>query len=216
MSLAGGTLGVALAAVLLGSVATLAPVSIPRLDRASIDPAVLGFALLLSVVTGVLFGLVPALRVSRESLQTTLALDSRASVGGSSHRARGLLVVGDLALALVLLASAGSMVKSVVRLMGVNPGFNTDRVLTLQFSLIGTRYREDAAVVAFVDSALDRIKAIPGVEAAAAAGQIPLGGNGDTWGFHIEGRIKPNPSEDPAVERYSVTPDYFRVLGIPC
>ncbi len=215
LSLAGGTLGVALAAVMLGSVATLAPVSIPRVDRASIDPAVLGFALLLSVVTGVLFGLVPALRVSRESLQTTLALDSRASVGGSSNRARGLLVVGDLALALVLLASAGSMVKSVVRLMGVNPGFNTDRLLTLQFSLIGTRYREDAAVVAFVDSALDRIRAIPGVEAAAAAGQIPLGGNGDTWGFHIEGRIKPNPSEDPAVERYSVTPDYFRVLGIP-
>ena len=215
LSLAGGALGVALAALLLGSVATLAPVSIPRLDRASIDPFVLGFALLLSVVTGVLFGLVPALRVSRDSLQATLALDSRASVGGSSGRARGLLVVGDLALALVLLASAGSMVKSVVRLMGVNPGFTTDGVLTLQFSLIGTRYREDAAVVSFVNRALDRIRAIPGVEAAAAAGQIPLGGNGDTWGFHIEGRIKPNPSEDPAAERYSVTPDYFRVLGIP-
>ena len=76
LSLAGGALGVALAALLLGSVATLAPVSIPRLDRASIDPGVLGFALLLSVVTGVLFGLVPALRVSRESLQATLALDS--------------------------------------------------------------------------------------------------------------------------------------------
>jgi putative ABC transport system permease protein len=215
LSLAGGALGVALAGLLLGSVATLAPVSIPRLDHASIDPGVLGFALLLSVVTGVLFGLVPALRVSRESLQATLALDSRTSVGRPSHRTRGLLVVGDLALALVLLASAGSMVKSVVRLMGVNPGFNTDRVLTLQFSLIGTRYREDAAVVSFMDRALDRIKAIPGVEAAAAAGQVPLGGNGDTWGFHIEGRIKPNPSEDPAVERFSVTPDYFRVLGIP-
>ena len=88
-------------------------------------------------------------------------------------------------------------------------------MLTLQFSLVGTRYREDAAVVSFMNRALDRIRAIPGVEAAAAAGQVPLGGNGDTWGFHIEGRIKPNPSEDPAAERYSVTPDYFRVLGIP-
>jgi len=215
LSLAGGALGVALAALLLGSVATLAPVSIPRLDRASIDPWVLGFALLLSLVTGVLFGLVPALRVSRDSLQSTLALDSRASVGGSSHRARGLLVVGDLALALVLLASAGAMIKSVIKLMGVNPGFHTDRLLTLQFSLIGTRYAEDAAVVSFVERALDRIKTIPGVEAAAAAGQVPLGGNGDTWGFHIEGRTKPNPSEDPAAERYSVTPDYFRVFGIP-
>jgi putative ABC transport system permease protein len=126
-----------------------------------------------------------------------------------------VLVIGDFALALVLITGAGLMLKSMSRLMGVNPGFNADRVLTLQFSLIGPRYTEDSAVLAFVDRVLDRISHFPGVDAAATAGQIPLGGNGDTWGFHIEGRIKSNPSEDPSVERFSVTPEYFRVLEIP-
>ena len=148
LSLAGGALGVALAALLIRGASSRWRRSRFRASIApSIDPGVLGFALLLSVVTGVLFGLVPALRVARASSSPRWCSDSRSSVGGSSHRARGLLVIGDFALALVLLASAGAMVKSVIRLMEVNPGFNTDRVLTLQFSLVGTRYREDAAVV---------------------------------------------------------------------
>jgi putative ABC transport system permease protein len=133
-------------------------------------------------------------------------------------------VVLDLALALVLLTGAGLMLKSVGRLLQVDPGFDPERVLTMPMSLlrpaqahhrhVGTAYTEDSAVVAFQERLLERVRAVPGVEAAAVAGQIPLGGNGDRWGFHIEGRESANPAEAPSVERYSVSRDYFRVMGI--
>jgi putative ABC transport system permease protein len=186
----------------------------PRLERLRIDSVVLGFAAAVSLVTGLLFGLVPALRVSA-TLQDGLALGSRGSVGAGSHRARRLLVVADLALALVLLAGAALMLKSLERLTRVDPGFSTSRVMTLQFSLVGEAYREDSAVLRFIDRTVERVRALPGVEAAAAAGQIPMGGNGDSFGFHIDGMMRPNPAEDPSAERYSVTPEYFRVMDIP-
>ena len=214
LSFAGSILGVGLAAATLQVVARIAPVSIPRLAHATIDGTVLAFAVGLALLTGVLFGILPALKTARHGLQSTLALDSRTNVGGGG-RARRLLVVADLALALVLLSGAALMLRSVGRLMVVDPGFNADRVLTLNFSLVGRAYREDPAVVNFIERVVRDVAALPGVEGAAAAGQIPLGGNRDTWGFHIEGRTSSNPEEDPAVERYSVTPDYFRVLGIP-
>jgi putative ABC transport system permease protein len=214
LSLAGGAVGVALAALTLPAVASLAPVNIPRLDRLEIDRVVLAFAAGLSLVTGLCFGLIPALRASSFRLREGLSVDSRGSVGAGSSRARQLLVVADLALALVLVTGAGLMLKSLARLARVDPGFNAERVLTLQFSLIGEAYREDAAVLQFIERTVERVRALPGVEAAAAAGQIPMGGNGDTWGFHIEGMMQPNPADDPSAERYSVTPEYFRAMGI--
>jgi putative ABC transport system permease protein len=215
LSLLGGVLGVGLAAALLQALVQLAPVSIPRIDRVEMDGAVLLFALLLSAATGVFVGLIPALRASSASLQERLALDSRTTAGGPSGTARRALVVADLALALVLLAGSGLMLKSVARLLQVDPGFNVERVLTLQFSLVGTRYRENAPVLSFINRAVEQVTTLPGVEGAAISGQVPLAGNRDTWGFHIEGRVPANSAEDPDVERYSVTPDYFRVLGIP-
>jgi putative ABC transport system permease protein len=214
LSLAGSLVGVGLAWATLGLVARMAPVTIPRLSQATIDGTVLTFALLLALATGVIFGILPALKTSRHGLQSTLALDSRTGAGGGG-RARRILVVADLALALVLLSGAALMLESVGRLMLVDPGFSADRVLTLNFSLVGRAYREDPAVVRFIDRVVGDVAALPGVEAASATGQIPLGGNGDRWGFHIEGRSARNPEEDPSVERYSVTPDYFRVLRIP-
>ena len=214
LSLAGAALGVAIAAVLLDSLTTMAPVSIPRLDRVTIDGPVLLFTLALAGATGVLFGMIPALRASSFSLRASLASDSRASVGAGSNRARQLLMVGDIALAMVLLVGAGLMLRTVGGLMRVDPGFDPRGVLTLQLSLVGEAYREDAAVRAFQDRLLEKLRALPGVEGAALAGQIPMGGNGDSWGFHIEGRSQANPAEDPSVERYSVTPDYFRVMRI--
>jgi putative ABC transport system permease protein len=124
-------------------------------------------------------------------------------------------VVVDLALALVLLAGAGLMLRSMASLVRADPGFNAERVLTLQLSLVGTAYAEDSAVLAFQDRLLERVRALPGVEAAALAGQVPFGKNYDTWGFHINGGMKPNPADDPEVQRYTVTPDYFRVMTIP-
>ena len=215
LGLAGGALGLAVAAVGLQSVATIAPVSIPRLDQVSLDGWVLAFALVVSALTGLGFGLVPALRGSSFRLRESLASDTRTGTGGGSSRARHLLIVGDLALALVLLTGAGLMVRSVRGMMLEDPGFTADGVLTAQFSLVGEAYREDPAVFAFQNRVLEKARALPGVEAAAVAGQVPMGKNYDTWGFHIEGLMQANTSEDPSVQRYSVSPEYFKTMQIP-
>jgi len=225
LALGGATLGVVVASLLVRGLARLAPVSLPRIDRAAVDLRVLLFAVALAVITSVLFGLVPSLRAARmglrtaglgpraAGLQSTLASDSRTNVGGYG-RGRAALVVVDLALALVLLAGAGVMLRTVRSLLRVDPGFDPRGVETLQFLLVGTRYAEDSAVLAFQDELLERVGALPGVSAAALAGQVPLGGNGDSWGFHVRGRMRANPAEDPSVERYAVTPGYFGMLGI--
>jgi len=177
------------------------------------DGRVLAFSSAISLAAAFLFGLLPAIRASRIDLQASLHGDGRKTAHAPTSVARRLLVAADVAMAVVLLVGAGLMIKSVGRLLGVNPGFDPDHVLTLQISMVGQSYRADEAVVAKTDVMVARLRALPGVEAAAAAGQIPLGGNGDTWGFHIEGR--PAGPEDPSVERYSVTPEYFSVMRIP-
>ena len=143
----------------------------------------------------------PAVRAAAASSVSSFGLESRGSVGGHD-RARRLLVVADLALAFVLLAGATLMVKSVVRLLQVDPGFDPRGVLSMQYSLVGSAYAKDPAVLAFTNQLVSRAASLPGVESAAAAGQIPMGGNGDSWGFHIEGRGAANPAEDLSVERY--------------
>jgi putative ABC transport system permease protein len=216
---AGGALGgLLLAAMTVRALEALAPVSLPRLDHVAVDGRVLAFTAAVAVLTSILFGLVPAWSGAAAGAQQTLAIDSRGSVGGRS-RAHGLLVVADLALALVLLAGAGLMLRTAVALTRASPGFDASGVLTLQFSLTGKAYSDDSLVVAFQKRTLERIGAIPGVERAALAGQIPFaragGGAGDCWGFHAAGRSKANPVDDPCVERFSITRDYFRVLDIP-
>lgn len=211
---AGGAAGLAIGALMLEALKSQAPVELPRAAAIGIDGGVLAFSALLSVVTGLLFGLLPALNTSPQ-LSHALASDTRSTVGASSRRARQALVIVDLAVALVLLVGAGLMLKSVGRLVSVDPGFNSDRVLTAQFSLVGEAYRQDPAVYAFIERVLDQVRALPGVEVAAAAGQIPMGGNGDRFGLHIEGLQPPNPADAPSPERYSVTADYFRVMQIP-
>jgi putative ABC transport system permease protein len=212
---AGGALsGIALAILAVQGLAAFAPVSLPRVDEIAIDGRVLAFTAAISILTSVFFGLVPAWRGASVGMQHALAVDSRSRVGGAS-RARSVLVVADLALALVLLAGAGLMLRTVVALTHASPGFNADRILSLQFSLVGQAYAEDPAVVVFQNRALDKLRAISGVEGAALAGQIPFGGNADCWGFHVNGRMKPSPVDDPCVERYGITEDYLRVMDIP-
>jgi putative ABC transport system permease protein len=191
----------------------LTPATMARLDRARVDGAALGFTLVVSLGAAMLLGCLPAVRAARIDLQAGLRGDGRGTAAGSRSTTRRLLVALDVALAVVLLAGAGLMIKSVNRLLGVDPGFNPDHVLTMQISLVGRSYADDRVVSATLDEMLARLRRLPGVEAVAAAGQIPLGGNGDRWGFHVEGR--PATPEDPSVERYSVTPDYFSVMRIP-
>jgi putative ABC transport system permease protein len=214
LSAVGGLAGVALAVAGVRALAAFAPVTLPRLDHVTVDARILGFTAGVTMLTGFVFGLLPALRAGAAGAQQALAIDSRSSTGGRS-RARALLVIADLALALMLLAGAGLMLRTVGALMRTSPGFNPERILTLDFSLVGKAYAEDPAVVIFQDRAIEKLRALPGVEAVSIAGQIPFGGNGDCRGFHVNGRMKPNTSEDPCIERYGVTPGYTEMMGIP-
>jgi putative ABC transport system permease protein len=210
----GGIAGVAVAALLLRLASSRAPADLASV-RIALDLPVLGFAAVVSVLTGLVFGLLPAAGATSTRLGRALAASTRGSVGASPGRVRQGLVVLNLAIALVLLAGAGLMLKSVAKLLTVDPGFSSTGVLTAQLSLVGQAYREDAAVYSFIRRLTDRVRAIPGVDGAAIAGQIPMGGNGDRLSMHIEGLEQANPAEAPAPERYSVTPDYFGVMGIP-
>jgi predicted permease len=214
LSAIGAVGGVLLAIAAVEGLSGLAPVSLPRLDHISVDGRVLLFTTAVALATGLLCGIVPAFNGSSVDLLTSLSTDTRTSVGGS-NRARATLVVVDLSLALVLLTGAGLMLRTMASLVRVDPGFDANRVVTMQLSLVGTAYAEDASVVAFQGRLLERVRTLPGVQAVALAGQIPFGANFDTWGFHIKGGMKPNPADDPSVQRYAVTPDYFRVMNIP-
>ncbi len=214
LSAGGAIAGVALASAAVRGLATLAPVALPRLDHAWVDGRVLVCTAIVAIGTGLAFGLAPAWCWRGAKARAALAVDSRGSVGGHA-RARSVLVVVDLALALVLLAGAGLMLRTVEALTRTDPGFAASGVQSMQFSFGGKAYATNEAVVAFDDRAVQKLRAIPGVQGAALASQIPFGGNGDCSGFHVKDRMQPNTADDPCIERYGVTPDYMRVMGIP-
>ena len=213
LSAVGAVAGVALAYVLINGITTLAPVSLPRLNHVRLDGRVFAFTAMLAVLTGIVFGLVPAWR-GASGARAALAVDARGTVGGRG-RARAALVIADLALALVLLAGAGLMLRTVAALMRTSPGFQADRVLAIDFSLVGSAYAEDGPVRSFQQQLVEKLRALPGVESVSIADQIPFGGDFDCRGFHVNGRMKANSSEDPCIERYGVTPGYHEMLGIP-
>ena len=213
LAVTGGALGVAVSTIAVPFLTHLTPAMMSRVADARIDVRVLVFSAALSLATAFAFGLLPAIRASRIDLQGSLHADARRTAHAPTSFARRVLVAADVAMAVVLLVGAGLMIKSVGRLLGVNPGFDAGHVLTMQISMVGAAYAKDEVVAAKTDEMVARLRALPGVEAVAAAGQIPLGGNGDRWGFHIQGR-RTGP-EDPSVERYSVTAEYFSVMRIP-
>jgi len=213
LAFGGAAAGIVLAEVAVRVLVAFAPVSLPRLDQVAVDGRVLAFTAIATLAAGMIFGLVPALKGAAAGGEQTLVVDLRGTVAGRS-RARTLLIVGDFALALVLLAGAGVMLRTVAAIAHANPGFRADGVATLQFSLNGT-YPTDDAAVAVQRIILDKLRAIPGVGAVALAGLIPFEGGKDCWGFHARGRLQPNPANDPCVDRYSFTGDYLRTMGIP-
>ena len=168
------------------------PGNIPRVGEygsaVTLDWLVLGFTMLVSVVTGVLFGLVPALHASRADLNSVPeGIGSRSGSGLRQNRVRGLLVVTEIALAMVLLVGAGLLIRTFAALRSVPPGFDPHNVLTMDTALTGSRYDRTAAISDMSRQVLERIHAIPGVEAAAASSYLPLQG-GLGLGFIIEGR----------------------------
>ena len=214
LSTLGAVVGLVLVWWGIGLFAALIPPSIMRLEQVSVDIRVLAFTMGLSILTGVLFGLAPALQASKLDLSEALKEGSRGT-GGTGHRLRNLLVVSEIALALVLLIGAGLLVRSFLHVLDVKPGFEPSNLLTMKVSADGTRYQDDVRVRAFYDEVLNRVSSIPGVRAAAIVSNLPLGGNVDRYGFHIEEKPLENPEEALSVERYVISPDYLKTMEIP-
>jgi putative ABC transport system permease protein len=183
--------------------------------RVRIEPIVMLFTALISVVTGVLFGLMPAIQLSKTDLNESLKEGGRGgSHGRASQRVRSALVIAEVSLSLVLLIGAGLVIRSFTKLTGVNPGFNMKNVLTADLTLPKQKYAEPDQQRRFVESTLREISSIPGVTAAAASQVIPFGGD-YVLGILFEGRPAAKPSDVPSANYYSVSPDYFAAMGIP-
>jgi putative ABC transport system permease protein len=189
------------------------PQAIPRLSDVQVDRSVLIFTLFVSVATGILTGLAPALQAAHVDQRDALQQTSRSLVGVSRSGLRSLLVVAEVACAFVLAAGSVLLLKSFVRAMDVTPGFDVQRLYTTNFALIGPKYEDPKAVVRFEREVLERIRALPGVEAAGITSNLPSGGGLDQAGFQIQDRLIP-PPQVPSVDRYQVSPDYFRAMGI--
>jgi len=222
LAVCGGIVGLALGVWGARALLALSPGDLPRIDEltagsflASIDYRMLGFTLGVSLLTGILFGLVPALHISRPDLSSTLKESSSRSSTGRHHYLRGALVVSEMSLALVLLVCAVLLIRTFISLRTVNPGFDARRVLTLQTSLNGDKYASTARVELLARHVTERLEGLPGVEAATSSISIPLE-LGPELPFTIEGRppVDKSPYHGNAQYRYA-TPHYFNVLKVP-
>jgi putative ABC transport system permease protein len=215
LAMGGGVVGLVLAFWAVRWVVSLSADTIPRAREISIDPIVAGFTLLISVITGVLFGLAPALQVSRPDLTDALKESGRSTSGVRTNRLRGALVVSEVALSLVLLVGAGLMIRSFEKLNEIDPGFKPGQVLTLGVAFLRVKYPENEQVAQAFSQILERAEATPGVLSAGAISDLPLTGSNISDSFTIEGR-PPIPKEsEPSTEYHIVTPRYFESMGIP-
>ncbi|HKS29939.1 MAG TPA: ABC transporter permease [Pyrinomonadaceae bacterium] len=215
LALAGGVMGALLAMWGVELLTRLGPRDIPRLDEVRLNWMVLAFTLGVSVLTGVIFGLIPALHATNPDLTESLKEGGRSSTEGRrGARLRSALVVAEIAIALVMLVGAGLMVKSFMRLQSVDPGFKPDRILAVDLSLPSTKYKEQAQQLAFWEQFMNRVSQLPGVERVAAANAIPFTG-GSILAFSVEGRPPLPPGSDtPDAEHRVVTPGYFDAMNI--
>lgn len=211
LGLVGGAAGMMLALGGLRLLRSFGPAELPRMQEISIDGNVLGFTLAASVLTGVIFGLLPAFQVLRTNLGNSLKGGSRATKGGG--RSRSVLVVTEVALALVMLVGAGLMIRSFARLMRVDPGFNSDHLLTLQMDVPPAYGATPEKRIALYDEIFERLEALPGVKAAGGVTRLPLGAGSSTR-LEIEGHPVAS-GEEPEVELRRASTNYFQAMGIP-
>ncbi len=216
LAVAGGLAGILLAWWSLELLRALGAQSLPRLAEVNLDWRVLGVTLAISAVTGIVFGLFPALTSARPELTEALKEGGRGSTESRRrNRLRNGMVVAEIALALVLLVSAGLLLKSFIRLQNVSPGFNPASVLTMELFLPPTKYERGRPVIDFYGEMTRRLSALPGVEAAAFASILPLSGSSSDNSFDIEGRHYGPSEPHPDEQIRSVTPDYFKAMQIP-
>jgi len=214
LSLCGGAAGLLLARWGLDALLALAPTSLPRITEIHLDSGVLLFSLALSVVTGLVFGIAPAWLAARADVNEALKQGTRGSTeGGARGRLRSALVVIEVTFALMLLGGAGLLARSFMQLAHVDPGFIPENATLLRLSLPQKKYAMPEQQTAFADALLDRVKALPGVQAAGITHSMPLVGD-YVLGFNIEGRPALDPSDLPSTNYYAITPDYFRAMGI--
>jgi predicted permease len=215
LSLAGGLLGLLLAFWGTDALMALAPDNIPRLSEVGVDDRVFGFTLAVSLVTGIFFGLIPAIHASKPDLNEALKEGSRGAMGSSAgKRTRSVLVAVEVALSLVLLIGAGLMIKSFARLQQMSLGFNPENVLAVSLTLSQSSYPEAREQAAFFQETLDRLQSLPGVKSAGATTALPLTLELSGSDFRIEGHPEPEAGKEMLIHTRSASPGYFGTLGI--
>jgi len=212
LALAGALCGLLLAEASMTFLKQLIPEGMTALTGVRIDLRVLGYTVLVSLGAGIVFGLAPALQAARLDLNEALKQGSGRAILGGHRRLRGALVVAEVALALVLLIGAGLMIRTIVRLQGLDPGFRPEKVMTLKTALSRQKYGELPRRAAFYREVLERVRALPGVAAAGYTTSVPLVWRGGTNGFTVEGQPRA-PGRD--ANHRQISPDYFRTMGIP-
>ena len=215
LAVIGGAFGLLMAFWLVDLLVGIAPAGTPRIDEVAIDPGVLAFTFGIALATGLVFGLAPALLSSRTNFNSALKEGGReTSATSRGARVRSALVVSEVALALMLLIGAGLLIRSFVNLQRVDPGFNPNNVLRVDINIPRTRYPERNQSAAFYKQLLDRVARLPGVEHAGAVSSLPLSGGGTDSNFAIEGQPPVEPDHRPVAWYSSITPAYFRAMGI--
>jgi putative ABC transport system permease protein len=213
LSLIGGSLGLALARWGVDLILYMSPDAIPRSREIGLDWTVLGFTIGVSVLTGIIFGLLPAIQAGDVDVHETLKESGRGT--SARHWLRSSLVVGEVATTLVLLIAAGLMIRSFYLLQKVNPGFSHEHLTSFSISLPQKKYASEESRASFYDRLLENIRGLPGVESTAAASGLPLGNNGWQTSYVIDGQPEPPRDQIPLLEACLVTPDYFKAMNIP-
>ncbi|HYT67159.1 MAG TPA: ADOP family duplicated permease [Vicinamibacterales bacterium] len=215
LSIAGGAAGLLLAQIVISGGASLVANQVPRAEEASVDVRVLLFVLAASILTGILAGLVPALRAGRTDLNDTLKEGGRSDASGAGSLTRRALIVAEVALSLMLLMGAGVMIRSLQALRHVDAGFNPRSVLKMDLNLPDARYKEPAQRRAFYDALMDRLGALPRVQSAGWVDTLPVTGGGSVQPLVIEGRAELNPREQPTVSVRVASAGYMKTMEIP-
>ncbi|HKY05528.1 MAG TPA: ABC transporter permease, partial [Blastocatellia bacterium] len=211
LSLLGGALGLLIAHTGKDLLIAFAPTDMPRLNEVSLDGSVIAFSLIVSILSGVLFGIAPALQSSKTDLVGSLKeAGTRSTESPGRHRLRGALVISEVALALILLIGAGLMIKSLIRLQQIDPGFEPENVVTMRLSLPQARYNEAGKQRAFYGQALEKIKTLPGVRSASAVNFLPLSATGNQRNFSIKGQGEMQTN----LEFRMIDPGYLRTMQI--
>ena len=213
LAVAGGALGLGLGVWGIELLVRFAPAGMPRVTEIGLHPTVFAFALMVSILTGLLFGLAPALNLSKSGADA-LREGARGSSSGAGARLRGGLVVVELAMGMAVLVAAGLLLRSFAQIQSVDPGFRVENALSARILLPSARYADLASITTFWQQLEERLRTRPGIREVGAATVLPLSGNINDISFGIEGRL-PREGEEPAADSWRATPGFFQAMGIP-